>query len=123
LIEGLKSGVIDIIVTDHTPENIENKDVEFDHASYGMTMIETALSLINEHLIADLGWDVVIQRMAIAPRQCFNIALPDLSEGSAFEFTLFDPNHTWTYNKASKASKSANTPVYNQALKGKVIRL
>ncbi len=123
LIDGLKNGVIDMIVSDHTPENIENKDVEFDHASYGMTMIETALSLINEHLIADLSWDVVIQRMAIAPRKRFNIALPDLSEGSAFEFTLFDPNHVWTYNKASKASKSANTPVYNKELKGKVVRL
>lgn len=122
LIEGLKNGVIDMIVTDHTPENIENKDVEFDHASYGMTMIETALPLINEHLITDLGWDVVVQRLAIAPRKCFSIALPDLSEGSAFEFTLFDPNHMWTYNKASKASKSANTPVYNKELKGKVVR-
>ena len=122
MIEGLKNGVIDMIVTDHTPENIENKDVEFDHASYGMTMIETALPLINEHLITDLGWDVVVQRMAIAPRKRFSIALPDLSEGSAFEFTLFDPNHIWTYNKASKASKSANTPVYNQELKGKVVR-
>lgn len=123
LIEGLKNGVIDMIVSDHTPENIENKDVEFDHASFGMTAIETALPLINEHLIADLGWDIIVQRFSIAPRKRFGIALPDFSEGSAFEFTLFDPNHVWTYNKASKASKSANTPVFNKELKGKVVRL
>ena len=123
LIEGLKNGTIDFIISDHTPENIENKDIEFDHASYGMTMLETALSLINEHLTADLDWETIASSFALNPRKRFNLAIPSLTEGSAFDFVLFDPNHVWTYNKASKASKSSNSPSWNKEMKGKVIRV
>lgn len=123
LIEAVNSGLIDMIVTDHTPENIENKDREFDHAAYGMTMLETALSLINSKLIDRISWDTIASTMSINPRIRFGIDLPKLEKGENFEFTLFDPSHTWTYNKESCVSKASNSPVYNEELVGKVLNV
>ncbi len=120
LIQGVKSGIIDVIVTDHTPENIENKDREFDHASFGMTMLETAMSMMNESL-TELKWSAIAQSMSLKPRELLGIDLPELKQGAAFDFTLFDPKQSWTYSDENRKSKSTNTPCYNQELIGRVI--
>ncbi|HAW20146.1 MAG TPA: dihydroorotase [Flavobacteriales bacterium] len=122
LIEAVIDGTIDILVTDHTPENIENKDREFDHASYGMTMLETALSLINTHL-KDLPWDCVAQSMSLAPRKLCNQALPVLMAGADFDFTLFDKDEVWVYDAKTCQSKSTNSPYFGSELQGRVIPL
>ena len=121
LIEAVNNGTIDMIVTDHTPENIENKDREFDHAAFGMTMLETALSLINSELSSEISWEIVAKTMSLNPRKRFGIDLPQLEIGAPFEFTLFDPNSVWNYDEDSLASKSTNSPVLNKEMKGKVV--
>jgi dihydroorotase len=122
LIEALADGTIDIIITDHTPEKIENKEREFDHASYGMTMLETALSLINMHL-KDLPWDRVAQAMSIAPRKMCGQDLPVLMAGAPFDFTLFDKDEKWVYDSKTCQSKSSNSPSFGSELLGKVIQV
>lgn len=121
LIEGLKNGTIDMIVADHTPENIENKDLEFDHASFGMIMLETALSMINEQLSHILGWETIIDKFSISPRNRFGLKQPDLELGHEFNFALFDPNASWVYDSSERRSKSANSPLHNSTLLGKVV--
>lgn len=121
LIEALRAGIIDVICTDHTPENIEAKATEFDHAAFGMTMWETALSLINMHLDKELGWDTVARTMSLNPRNILGLPYPELKEGAPFGFTVFDTQRTWTYDKRSCLSKSHNSPVFGQELKGRVI--
>lgn len=122
LIKGIKQGTIDIICTDHTPENIENKEREFDHANPGMTMLETALSLVNEHLIGSLTWGDIAKSMSMVPRKFAGLPMPDLEAGANFEFTLFDTETVWTYNGKTAKSLSANSPVFGQELKGKVLK-
>jgi dihydroorotase len=122
LIKGLKDGSIDVITSAHLSETIEHKDVEFDHAAYGMTMLETYLSAYNTHLSDALSWDDFIHASALAPRALMGIEMPDLSEGAGFDFTLFDPAQEWVYEAAGKSAKGQNSPFLGQTLKGKVIR-
>ncbi|MEQ9186885.1 MAG: dihydroorotase [Cryomorphaceae bacterium] len=121
LIKGLKTGTIDMIVSDHTPEVIENKDVEFDQANQGMTMLETALSGYQTLLSDQLDLATLVQVMSINPRQRFGLEMPDLKEGAQFKFTLFDPNEKWTYTANSKHSKASNNPFLGQPMQGKVV--
>ncbi|MEZ4722825.1 MAG: dihydroorotase [Flavobacteriales bacterium] len=121
LIKGLKNGSIDVIVTDHTPENIENKDREFDHAAYGMTMLETALSLINMELSQDLDWEDIAKLMSLNPRAIIGMKDPKLEEGSSFDFTVFDTKVKWVYDKKTCKSKSHNSPMFGKELIGKVV--
>lgn len=119
--KAVQVGTIDVICTDHTPQDIESKDVEFDHAAYGMTMLESALSLINMNLIGPLAWDDIIRSMAVKPRELFGLPQPQFKEKSSFDFVVFDPKEEWEYNKKTCASKSHNSPFLNQTLIGKVI--
>ena len=113
-------GIIDVVVTDHTPEIIENKDREFDFASYGMTMLETALSLVNEYL-TELQWDKLVETMSITPRKILNLQLPKLEQGEEFNFTLFDSADSWVYQDDVRQSKASNSPLLNKKLLGRVI--
>ncbi len=121
LIKAASTGEIDVIVTDHSPENVEGKDREFDHAEYGMTMLETALSLINMHLVSALNWDAIVTLMAINPRRILGLPAPSLEKGAEFDFIVFDPNTEWIYNKTTCLSLSQNSPVFGETLKGRVI--
>jgi len=121
LIAAVREGIIDVVCTDHTPENIENKATEFDHAEYGMTMWETALPLINMHLGSQLGWDTIARAMSLNPRTILGLPAPELREGAPFGFTLFDTQATWVYDKGTCRSKSHNSPVFGQSLRGKVV--
>ena len=123
LLKGLKAGTIDMIVTDHTPEVIENKDVEFDQVHNGMTMLETALAAYQTNLSDELDIDTFVQAICLQPRARFSLEMPSLEEGSAFQFTLFDPQKEWVYDVNSKHSKAANNPYLGQKLQGKVIEI
>ena len=123
LIEGLKSGTIDIIHSDQSPEVIEDKDVEFDQAKHGMTMLETALAAYNTNLKDNLSFEAFITAFSINPRKRFDLAMPELEAGSDFNFALFDPSKEWVYDAESAQSKSTNSPFFNQTLKGKVIEV
>tara|TARA_B110000046_G_scaffold74709_1_gene82811 strand:+ start:4343 stop:5581 length:1239 start_codon:yes stop_codon:yes gene_type:complete len=120
LIEGLLDGVIDVIITDHSPEIIENKDREFDYASYGMTMLETTLSLINEHL-PELHWDKMVDTLSLKPRSILGLTPPKLEAGEVFDFTLFDTEEVWAYKKEIRKTKASNSPLLNRELLGRVI--
>jgi dihydroorotase len=122
LIKGLKDGSIDVITSAHRSETVEHKDVEFDHAAFGMTMLETYLSAYNTHLADALSWEDFIHASALAPRALMGIEMPDLSEGAGFDFTLFDPTQEWVYGDTGRATKGQNSPFLGQTLKGKVIR-
>ncbi|MBT3648562.1 MAG: dihydroorotase [Flavobacteriales bacterium] len=121
LLKAISLGLIDVISADHLPQEIESKDVEFDHASFGMTMLETALSAINMNLIGEVAWDDIIRALAINPRNIFGLPQPKFSEKSSFDFTVFDPNSEWEYTVKNCFSKSHNSPYINQTLRGKVI--
>ena len=116
MIKGLKDDVIDAIVSQHKPQEIEFKAVEFEIAHYGMIGLQTALSLT---LKAGLTPAEAVEKLAIAPRNILGLTVPSVEEGSEANLVLFDESE-WQYNSQNNFSKSANSPFLNQQLKGKV---
>lgn len=118
LIKGLKDGTIDAIVSQHTPHEIEFKDVEFEVAEYGIVGLQTTLALA---LKAGLAVAQIVEKLAINPREILAVDIPVIAEGEAANLVLFDTEAEWEYNKAANKSKSANSPFIGQKLKGKVL--
>jgi len=118
LITGLKDGTIDAIVSQHTPHEIEYKDVEFEVAEYGIIGLQTAFSLA---LKAGLSVEVIVEKLAINPRKILNIAAAGIGEGQQANLVLLDADGEWEYTRAINQSKSYNSPFIGQNLKGKVL--
>lgn len=118
LIVGLKDGTIDAIVSQHTPHEIEFKDVEFEVAEYGIIGLQTAFSLA---LKAGLPVTMVIEKLAINPRKILNVEVPVIAEGQIANLVLLDVDFSWEYTRAENRSKSYNSPFLEQNLKGKVL--
>jgi dihydroorotase len=117
LIAGLKDGTIDAIVSQHSPHEIEFKNVEFEIASYGIIGLQTALPVA---LKAGLSLETIIEKMAIAPRNILGLSIPQLKIGNSANFILFNPEEEWVLNEESNRSKSSNSPFFGKKLIGKV---
>ncbi|MDN5311481.1 MAG: dihydroorotase [Thermoanaerobacteraceae bacterium] len=123
LLEGLKDGTIDVIATDHAPHSIDEKDVEFDKASFGIVGLETSLGLILTHIVGkgklDLGQ--AIEKMTIGPARALGIDAGSLTIGKPADITVIDPDLEWTVDKNKFFSKGRNTPFHGWKLKGKAV--
>ena len=120
LLKGLKDGTIDAICTDHTPEDIEHKKVEFDNAEFGMIGLQTAFSLACQ-LEQEIGLEGIIEKMAINPRKLLGLEIPEINIKKAANLFLFNPITEWTLDEKDIVSKSKNTPFIGKKLKGKII--
>jgi len=118
LIKGLEDGTIDAIVSQHTPHEIEFKDVEFEVAEYGMVGLQTAFSLA---LKAGLPVDLIVEKLSINPREILGVETAVIAEGEKANVIVFDADAEWEYTAANNKSKSANSPYIGQHLKGKVL--
>ena len=116
LLKGLKEGVIDAVVSQHTPQEIEFKEVEFEIAKYGMIGLQTVLPLLYK---AGLNAEEIVNKLAIAPRIILGLEVPVIKEGNEANLVLFD-EAAWLYNTDTNYSKAANSPFLNQTLNGKV---
>jgi dihydroorotase len=119
--DGIADGTIDCIVTDHAPEDVEHKNVEFEYAAKGMIMFQTALSLLLMHKPEQLSMDKLIACISTNPRNILNQTAVSIKEGNAAELCLFSSNEKWTFNAKTNQSKSNNSPVWNMELSGKTI--
>jgi dihydroorotase len=117
LFAGLKDGTIDAITSQHRPEEIEFKNVEFEIAHYGIIALQTVLPLL---LKAGLDISLIAEKLAINPRKLLNLAIPVIEEGIEANFTVFNTTEKWLYNASSNYSKSANSPLLGTELTGKV---
>jgi dihydroorotase len=118
LLKGLKDGTIDAIVSQHTPHEVEFKDVEFEVAEFGIIGLQTAFALA---LQAGLDLELIIQKLAINPRKILNVDAASIDEGQDANLVLFDIDEEWEYNKKNNKSKSYNSPFIGLNLKGKVV--
>ncbi len=119
--EALLDGTIDCVVTDHSPEDIESKDVEFEYAAPGMIGLETAYSVLNSAFDGLITPDQIAQVLSINPRSILGLHIPSITAGSVANFTLFNPAAEVIYDLNDLKSKSRNTPFLNRTLKGKVM--
>jgi len=117
LIAGLKDGTIDAIVSQHRPYEIEFKDVEFEIAAFGIIALQTVLPLL---LKAGLSVELIAEKLSVNPRRLLGLPIPNIAEGEVANFTVYHPTESWTYNLANNHSKSANSPLLNKTLTGKV---
>jgi dihydroorotase len=118
LIKGLKDGTIDAIVSQHTPHEVEFKDVEFEVAEYGIVGLQTALALA---LRSGLPVEMLVDKLAINPREILGVAVPVIAEGERANLVLFDTDAEWEYTGKNNRSKSVNSPFIGHNLKGKVL--
>ncbi|MFT7156158.1 MAG: dihydroorotase [Parvicella sp.] len=121
LIEGLKSGVIDVITSDHTPWDVEEKEKEFDLAQFGIIGLQTSFALAITKLEQHIGLDGIVQKMSINPRTILKVDVPMIREGFEANFTLFNPTAKWTLESKDILSKSKNTPFIGTEFTGKVL--
>lgn len=119
--DGLADGTIDCIVTDHTPEDPEHKQVEFEYAAKGTIMFQTALSLLLMHKPANIPADKLIQALTVNPRSILKQPPVKVDRGQVAELCLFDADARWVFDELSNLSKSRNSPVFGLTLTGKVL--
>jgi dihydroorotase len=117
LVAGLKDGTIDAISSQHRPHEIEFKNVEFEIASYGIIALQTVLPLLVK---AGLDAALIVEKLAVAPRKLLKLPIPVIKVGEKANFTVFNTSKSWEFNSATNQSKSANSPLLNTTLTGKV---
>ena len=122
-IEGLRDGTIDVISSGHTPRAREKKMRELDLAPFGMTTLETTLSVVVSNLITPgyLDWPQAITKLTTNPAKVLGLTNKGtLRVGADADVTIIDPDQTWTVDTELFRSKAANTPLAGKILRGKV---
>ena len=121
LIEGVSDGIIDVIVSDHKPEDEESKRLTFAQAETGASGIETLLSLSLElYHNGSVKLETLIKCLTSNPAKILNINKGNLSIGTDADFCIVDLNKPWIVKKEKLYSKSKNTSIENKKLQGKV---
>lgn len=122
LIEGVKNGVIDCIVSDHTPFASEEKDVEFDLAPWGAAGIEHALPALWSELVLPeiLPAATLIERFTAGPARALNLEFAGLTVGAVADLVALDPDSPWTVGRSQTASLAANQAYLGAQLQTRV---
>ena len=122
IIEGLKEGTIDCIVTDHAPHSEEEKQRELAKAPNGIIGFETALSAEIMNLVdnENITYLDLVKLTSYNPAKLLKIDRGIIEEGKIADITIFDPNEEYVYLKENIVSKAKNTPFIDKKLKGKV---
>ena len=122
LVQGLNDETIDVIVSDHKPEDEENKRLTFAQAETGASGIETLLPLSLElYHNGSVELETIIKALTSKPAEILKINKGNLSTGNDADFCIVDINKPWVVRKEKLISKSKNTPIEDKKLQGKVI--
>jgi dihydroorotase len=121
LVQGLKDKTIDVIVSDHKPEDEESKRLTFSQAATGASGIETLLSLSLElYHNGSVKLETIIQALTYSPAKILGINKGNLSIGNDADFCVVDLDKPWIVKKENLVSKSKNTSIEDKKLQGKV---
>jgi dihydroorotase len=121
LVKGLKDGTIDFISTNHTPIDIEGKDLEFPYAEFGAVTLESAFGLLNFYLHKKLTTNELIVFLTIKARTILGLDMPQIKEGNVANLTIFNPSEEWVFTEKDIQSKSKNAPALGKILRGRVL--
>ena len=121
LIKGINNNLIDVIVSDHKPEDEEQKRLTFAQASTGASGIETLLSLALElYHNESLKLNKIIKTLTCNPAKILKINKGNLNVGNEADFCILDINKPWVVKKENLISKSKNTSIEGRKLQGKI---
>jgi len=121
LVEGLNDETINVIVSDHKPEDEESKRLTFAQAATGASGIETLLSLSLElYHNKSVKLETIIKALTSSPAKILKINKGNLTKGNDADFCIVDINKPWIVKKDKLFSKSKNTSIEERKLQGKV---
>ncbi|PKM95946.1 MAG: dihydroorotase [Firmicutes bacterium HGW-Firmicutes-1] len=120
MIKGIGDGTIDVISSDHKPDTIDSKDVEFELASFGISSFETAFSLAYTKLVETkvINMEQLVHKMSYKPAQILGISKGRLCLDSIADLTIFDPNASFLVEARNFKSKANYSPFDGMILKG-----
>ncbi len=120
IIEGITSGAIDAIATDHAPHAGSEKMQEFESCPFGIIGLETAIGLTFETLVNPgyISLTKMIELFTTGPAHVLRLNRGTLAEGAPGDVTVIDPAREWTYDVNKSQSKSRNSPFHGSKFKG-----
>lgn len=121
LVRGVKRGIISCIVSNHEPYEEEQKKLEFAHAEFGSTGLQTAFGMANASMAESLSIDEIIHCFTAGPRDVLGLINPVIEKGGLAELTLFDPALEWSMQIDQLISKSKNSAGLGLPLRGKAL--
>ena len=123
VVEGLKSGVIDVIASDHAPQDEDSKRLPFSQAACGgiglETLLAVTLGLVHN---GDLKLLDALKLITVAPADVLGLPAGRLKKGAAADLVIFDPDRVWKVEAATLLSKSKNSPFDERPVQGRVLR-
>ena len=119
LIKGLADDTIDVVISDHAPQDQESKKLEFDLADFGAIGLQSVLPILLS-LSELVPFEKLIEKVTNNPRELLKIPQPKVEEGELANLVLINPKLEWELNEKSNRSKSINSPFWGKNLKGKV---
>ena len=122
IIEGLKDGTLDCIVTDHAPHHEDDKNVEYALAAFGISGLETSFALSYTQLVKGgvLTLSELADKMSANPAAILNLQGGTLEVGAPADLTIVDLNKAWTIDPKDFVSKGKNTPFAGREVYGRV---
>lgn len=123
VVQALKDGVIDVIASDHAPQDADSKRQTFSHAEFGGVGLETLLPVTLE--LVHNGHLSLLQALKLvtsAPADVLSLKAGRLKVGAAADLVLFDPGRAWVVDPAQFRSKSKNSPFDGRPVQGVVMR-
>jgi dihydroorotase len=122
LVEGLRDGTIAAVATDHAPHALHEKEVPFEAAPFGVTGLETAFSVLYTRLVEPgvLPLATLLERMSAGPARIYGLEPPRVEVGARANLVLLDLEATWRVEERSFRSKSSNSWLLGETLRGKV---
>lgn len=116
--QGVKDGAIDCIVSDHRPNDSEETDVEFDHANFGNSTLQTLFGELLTSAESDL--QIIIPALTEVPRDLLGIDIQPIETGSKADLTVFSPTKKWTFTDNDILIGTKNSPFVGKELTGYV---
>nr|WP_307989911.1 dihydroorotase [uncultured Niameybacter sp.] len=118
----LKSGIIDVIATDHAPHHYDEKNVEFEKAPFGIVGLETSFALSYTYLVKTgiLTIQELLEKMSYNPAKIINSPAGRIEVGAPADITIIEVDTPYTINKETFVSKGKNTPFDGMEVYGDV---
>ena len=122
ILEGLRDGTLDCIVTDHAPHHFDDKNVEYALAAFGISGLETSFALSYTQLVRGgaLSLPELAAKMSANPARILSLEGGAVAVGQPADLTVVDLNEKWTIDPKDFVSKGKNTPFAGREVYGKV---
>jgi dihydroorotase len=123
LVDALRDGTIAAIATDHAPHARHEKEVPFEEAPFGVTGLETAFAALHTFLVVPgvLTLETLLERMSTGPARALGLPQPRIEVGSRANLAVLDLDAEWAVEEGSFRSRSANSWLLGERLRGRVV--